>query len=142
MTRREELLVLADQRGYKVLEPPVDGTLDSVTIISPKGTRCIFQRQNGRRDPEINEGLSHELGHCETDSFYTALCAPACILRCEEIANRWAYRKMVPLHDLMEAIRDGETEPWQLAERLEVPEPMILRAVTYYMEALSVKIPK
>lgn len=132
MTRREELLDLADRRGYKVLEPPEDGALDSVTIISPRGTKCIFQRQEGRTEPEINEGLSHELGHCETDSFYTAICAPACILRCEEIANRWAYRKMVPISDLMGAIKDGETECWQIADRLCVPERMVRRAVEYY----------
>lgn len=137
MTKREELLALADERGYLVFEPPPDGTLDSVTIISPKGTRCVFVRQSGRGDADINERLAHELGHCEEDAFYTERSAPAARLRAENLARRWSYRKMIPLSALLSAFACGETEAWQIAERLSVPERMVREAAEYYRAALG-----
>lgn len=139
MTKREELLALADERGYLVIEPPPDGSLDSVTIISPRGTRCIFQRQEGKADTEINEALSHELGHCEEDAFYTEISSPAARLRAEGLADRWSYRKMIPPSALLAAFSDGCTEAWQIAERLSVPERMVKKAVEYYRAAFSVR---
>lgn len=141
MTVTEELLAFAEDRGYPVLEPPPDGILDSVAIISPKGTKCIFQRQVGKDEAEINEGLSHELGHCEEDAFYTELTAPAGRMRAEGLAKRWSYRRMVPLSAFVEAIEAKETEPWQIAERQKVPVRMVLEAAEYYRAALMERFP-
>jgi len=138
LTPKEELLALAEEHGYPVVEPPPDGILDSVTIITPKGTRVIFQRQIGRDDPEVVEGLSHELGHCETNAFYTELSAPAARYRAEEIARRWSYKKSVPLQKIIDAIARREAEPWQLAEELGVPERMVRAAIGYYRDVLAV----
>ena len=137
LTVTEDLLAFAEKRGYPVLEPPPDGILDSVAIISPRGTKCIFQRQNGKSEAEINHGLAHELGHCEEDAFYTELTPPAGRLRCEGLAKRWSYRRMVPLTAIMEAIQKKEAEPWQIAEKLCVPESLVLEAVEYYRTKIS-----
>lgn len=137
MTVTEELLAFAEERGYPVLEPPPDGILDSVAIISPKGTKCIFQRQEGKTDEQINQGLSHELGHCEEDAFYTELTSPAGRLRAEGLAKRWSYRRMIPISAILDAIREKEAEPWQIAEKLRVPVQMVVEAVEYYRAAFS-----
>lgn len=138
LTKKETLLAFAEEHGYPVVEPPPDGILDSVTIITPRGTQVIFQRQTGREDPEIVESLAHELGHCETDGFYTELSAPAARYRAEEMARRWSYKKTVPLRKIVDAIARREAEPWQLAEELGVPERMIRAAIGYYRDVLAV----
>jgi hypothetical protein len=134
-------LAFAEDRGYPVLEPPPDGILDSVAIISPKGTKCIFQRQVGKTEAEINHGLSHELGHCEEDAFYTELTSPAGRMRAEGLAKRWSYRRMVPVSAFVDAIQRRETEPWQIAEKLCVPVQMVLEAAEYYRAALTERFP-
>lgn len=137
LTVTEELLAFAEKRGYPVLEPPQDGILDSVAIISPRGTKCIFQRQNGKSEAEINHGLAHELGHCEEDAFYTELTPPAGRMRCEGLAKRWSYRRLVPITAVLEAIEEKESEPWQIAEKLRVPESLVLEAVEYYKTKIA-----
>lgn len=137
MTKREELLAFSEERGYDVLEPPPDGTIDYATIISPKGTRCIFARQQGKDEREISRGLAHEIGHCEENAFYTELSAPAARYRAEALADRWSYRRMIPLSGLLEAISERETELWQLAERFNAPEEMIREALEYYAAAFG-----
>lgn len=142
MTVTEELLAFAEERGYPVLEPPPDGILDSVAIISPRGTKCIFQRQTGKTAQEVNHGLAHEIGHCEEDAFYTELTSPAGRLRAEGLAKRWSYRRMVPVSAILDAIEEKEAEPWQIAEKLSVPVQMVVEAAEYYRAAFAQLMPE
>ena len=137
MTKTEELYAYAEENGYPVLEPPPDGTIDSMALLSPRGTPCVFLRERGYTAAEVNERLSHELGHCAEGAFYTALSAPTMRAKCEEQAQRWSYRKMVPLDALLDGLRDGLREPYEFAERLDVPPRMIAEAVAYYRAAFS-----
>lgn len=137
MTKTEELYAQAEEWGYPVLEPPPDGTIDSMAILSPRGTPCVFLRERGFKGEEVNERLAHEIGHCRTGAFYTALSAPTTRGKCEEKARRWSYRRMVPLDALLAGLRDGLREPYEFAERLEVPERMVREAVEYYRAAFA-----
>lgn len=137
MTKTEELYAQAEEWGFPVLEPPPDGTIDSMAILSPKGTPCVFLRERGFSREEVNEHLAHELGHCRTGAFYTALSAPTARGKCEETARRWSYRRMVPLEALIAGLRDGLRDPYEFSERLEVPASMIVEAVEYYRAALA-----
>ena len=44
---------------------------------------------------------------------------------------------MIPLSALLSAFACGETEAWQIAERLSVPERMVREAAEYYRAAFS-----
>ena len=79
--------------------------------------------------------LSHELGHCLTGSFYTTDSDVALRRRCEERADRWAIRRLVPLEALKHALARGMTQPHELAEYFGVPEPFLQKCVQYYKEA-------
>ena len=81
---------------------------------------------------EVKVCLAHELGHCQTGSFYSA--GSACDVRGknEAMADRWAYRRLVPRGELESAVRRGLTEPWELADYFDVPEPFLRRAMEYY----------
>ena len=76
--------------------------------------------------------LGHELGHCMTGAFYNRWAARDLRQKHENRANRWAYKKLVPRDELAQAIANGYTEPWELAEHFGVTEPFLLGAVEYY----------
>ena len=79
--------------------------------------------------------LAHEMGHCLTGSFYTTASDAALRRRCEERADRWAIRRLVPLEALKDALTRGMTQPHELAEYFGVPEPFLQKCVQYYKEA-------
>lgn len=139
LTKTEELYAYAEEQGYPVLEPPPGGTIDSMAMISPRGTPCIFFRSDGYTAAEQNERLSHEIGHCEEGAFYTILSAPTARGKCEEQARRWSYRKMVPLSAIMEGLSHGLRDVNEFSEFLEVPPQMVAEAVEYYRAAFSVR---
>jgi len=80
---------------------------------------------------EEKECLAHELGHCMTGSFYRVDTLES-RGRMEERANRWAYKVALPLSELSEALENGITEPWELAEYFDLPQKFIEKALCYY----------
>ena len=77
--------------------------------------------------------LGHELGHCVTGSFYSIHTAIDCRQRHENKADKWAIQALVPVEDLDAAIAGGCTELWELADRFEVTEEFIKKAICYYV---------
>lgn len=76
--------------------------------------------------------LAHELGHCETGSFYNRYAALDVRQRHENRADKWAIRRLVPEDDLDAAMADGcDTIP-ALADRFGVTEPFMAKAVCWY----------
>ena len=91
-------------------------------------------------DPLIQDGTSremvhmaHELGHCVTGSFYNRYAAIDHRLRHENRADKWAIENLIPIDALDEAVAEGYTELWDLAERFQVTEDFIKKAVCYYV---------
>ncbi len=78
--------------------------------------------------------LAHELGHCETGSFYNRYAARDVRQKHENRANKWAYKELVPEDELKNAVRQGYHEPWELAEYFGVTEAFLRGALTYYQE--------
>ncbi|MCI9588785.1 MAG: ImmA/IrrE family metallo-endopeptidase [Oscillospiraceae bacterium] len=76
--------------------------------------------------------LAHELGHCETGSFYNQYAALDIRRKHEIRADRWAYKKLVPREELWTAYQRGYREPWEMAEYFNVPEPFMRDALAYY----------
>lgn len=76
--------------------------------------------------------LAHELGHCETNSFYCQYAPLDERGRNEARAVRWAIKKLLPFPEMRAAMKAGYTELYQLAEYFEVPEDLIQQAVDYY----------
>lgn len=136
----QELLDLSDRRGYLHLPAEAAGGIDALAVQLPSG-RCAWAVEGrGITSAAYRDKVSHELGHCERNAFYTRFSAPTTREKCEQAAKRWQYRNMVPLSALASAIRDGDREAWQIAERLELPERLIREAVRYYREALGKKL--
>ena len=76
--------------------------------------------------------LAHEIGHCETGSFYSRYVKVDSRQRHENRADKWAIHKLIPSDRLNEAVSQGHTEIWELAEYFEVTEDFMRKAVCYY----------
>lgn len=76
--------------------------------------------------------LAHEIGHCETGSFYNVYSPCDIRARHEYRANKRAYQILVPHDDLIDAVNKGITETWDLAEYFDVPCDFMEKAIEYW----------
>lgn len=76
--------------------------------------------------------LAHELGHCETGSFYNRYAPCDVRQKHENQADKWAIKKLVPKDELEEAVAAGYTEVWELAELFEVTEDFMRKAICWW----------
>ena len=124
---------LAKQKKITVLDRPMPLN-GSMSVMLPDGT-CYIGMDNSIKDGDVQERvhLSHELGHCMTGSFYNVYAAIDCRRRHENRADKWAIRKLVPMKQLDDAIAQGCTQLWELAEYFGVTEALIRKAVCLYV---------
>ena len=129
----QNLYALARQQNIEVFPFPLPQT-GSMSIMEDSGACCIAM-DDAVLDGAVRERvhLSHELGHCITGSFYNRYAAVDCRQRHENRANKWAIEALIPVDALDEAIADGCTEVWELADRFQVTEDFIRKAVCYYV---------
>ena len=76
--------------------------------------------------------LGHELGHCMTGSFYNRYATCDVRRKHENRADKWAINQFVSEQELDEAIADGHTEMWDLADYFHVTEVFMRKAVCWY----------
>ena len=129
-----QLYDLAEQENIPICRFPLPQT-GSLSVMDDATGRCYIAM-----DPDIRDGgaservhLSHELGHCITGSFYSRYTAVDCRQRHENRANKWAVQALIPVDDLDDAIAEGCTEVWELADRFQVTEDFIRKTVCWYV---------
>lgn len=76
--------------------------------------------------------LAHELGHCETGSFYNPYAVCDVRRKHENRADKWAIRRLVPRAEYESALDDGCTTISALAERFGVTPEFMKKAVCLY----------
>ena len=76
--------------------------------------------------------LAHELGHCETGSFYNQYAALDVRQRHENRADKWAIQHLIPVEDLDEAVVEGCEDIPALSEHFCVTEDLMRKAVCWY----------
>lgn len=79
--------------------------------------------------------LAHELGHCETMSFYNIYSPFDIRGKHERRANNWAIKKLVPKSRYFSALKKGYDNVYSLAEYFGVTNDFMQKAVEYYKEA-------
>lgn len=124
---------IARQHNIEVVECPLPQN-GSLSIMDENG-RCFIGIDESVMDGDALERvhMGHELGHCETGSFYSIHTAVDCRQRHENRADKWAIKHLIPVQDLDEAVANGCTEIWDLAERFGVTEEFARKAVCYYV---------
>lgn len=76
--------------------------------------------------------LIHEIGHCKTGAFYNKYATCDVRQKHENRANKWAIKRFIKESKLDQAIADGYTEIWSLAEYFNVTEDFMRKAVCWY----------
>ena len=127
------LYALAQQQNIPVYRFPLPNT-GSMSLMD-EGGQCFIGMDEGVRDGGAQERvhLGHELGHCMTGSFYNRYAAVDCRQRHENQADKWAIQTLIPVEDLDEAVAEGCTEVWELAERFGVTEDFVKKVVCLYV---------
>ena len=131
MTLEEKLIDYAHTHGCEVYEFPLPET-DSVSVKVGEGHFIGIDTQKLENMTERSVRLAHELGHCETDSFYCVYSPLKTREKLERRANVWAIEHTVPLDRLRDYIEEGVREEWELAERFEVTVEFMHAAIEYY----------
>ena len=129
----KNLYDFAKQQNIEVIPFPLPEN-GSMSVMSDSGA-CAIGMDESVRDGGIQERvhLSHELGHCITGSFYNIHAAIDCRQRHENRADKWAVQTLIPVDDLDEAVAEGCTEVWELADRFGVTEEFVRKAVCWYV---------
>ena len=129
----QQLYDLAKEQNIPVLTYPMAHN-GSMSVMLSDG-RCYVGMDSALRDGGVQERvhLGHELGHCVTGSFYNIHAAVDSRRRQENRADKWAVLQLIPVDDLDDAVAQGCTELWELAERFGVTEDFVKKAVCYYV---------
>ena len=123
----------AKQQNIGVFSFPLPKT-GSLSFMEESGD-CFIGMDDSVRDGDVQERvhLGHELGHCVTGSFYSIYTAIDCRQRHENRADKWAICQLISVDALDEAVAQGCTELWELAERFGVTEQFMKKAVCYHV---------
>ncbi len=76
--------------------------------------------------------LAHEIGHCETGSFYNQFAVCDIRKKHENRADKWAIRRLVTRAEYEAALADGCTELSALANHFGVTPEFMRKAVCLY----------
>ena len=77
--------------------------------------------------------LAHELGHCETGSFYNQYATQDIRRKHENRADKWAIMKLVPRDELDADVEAGYSDVWSLADYFGVSVEFMRKAICLYM---------
>lgn len=109
------------------------GRAESISYQAPDGD-CYIAMDPRHLYTLANEKtrLAHEIGHCATGSFYNRYATCDIREKHEHRADKWAIEATVPWDELHNAIAEGHTEPWDLADYFGVTEDFIKKAICWY----------
>lgn len=107
---------------------------ESGSMCIQTGQRCYIGMDLGACQDEADERVhfAHELGHCMTGAFYNRWAACDVRQKYEHRADKWAIQRMIPEAALNDAVADGCTDICALAERFQVTEDFMRKAVCWY----------
>ena len=132
MTALSTLYEIAEQQNIVVYHFPLP-TVGSVSVMDAAGQCSIgLDLPHRRSRNELRVRLAHELGHCVTGSFYNRYSPADNRKRHENRADRWAVGRLIAREELDEAVAEGHTELWDLADYFGVDETFLKKAVCLY----------
>ncbi len=81
--------------------------------------------------------LAHELGHLLAGALYPVGQDQNTVLKHEQVAQRWAFKLLVPFDELLPLLKEGTDSVSELAERFEVTEEFMQKALGFYSETAT-----
>lgn len=126
------LCEFAEEVGIDIDECEMEWA-ESLSIPLPNG-KCAIAIDPSKlvSTAEAKAKLGHELGHCVTGSFYNRYAACDVRQKYENRANKWAIKELIPKDEFDDAVANGYTNIFQLAEYFDVSEDFMRMAVCWY----------
>ncbi len=106
-------------------------------LISPDGLLAIDYSKI-ETEADEKEILLEEIGHFCTNAFYPIDAPNRQWEKQEGRAQRFVFEKYYPPECIAEAMRDGDCEPWVLAERFDLPERFVREMLMFYTQVKGV----
>lgn len=131
----DDLYNLAESNGHEIMSFPIKYA--SAFAVEDSIGRCHIAMSDELTGPTRMVQLAHELGHCEYGGFYNYHSPYELRSRCENRADRWAFLKTLPLHEIQDAIQDGNDNLWDLADHFNVTPEFMQKALKFYIEQLG-----
>lgn len=127
----QELYQIAEDDRIPIFVLPIPES-GSMCIQTERG--CYIGLDDDVLESEASQRvhLAHELGHCITGAFYNRWAARDLRQKHEDRANRWAIQRLISQAELDQAVTDGYTSVWQLAEYFNVTEDFMRKAICWY----------
>lgn len=125
------LYAYARRNGHSVFQRKLN-RVNSLSVLLEDGSCVIGIDRSAMTAEQEKTQLAHEIGHCETGSFYSRYVKVDSRQRHENRADKWAIRKLIPVEKLDTAVAEGHTELWDLADYFGVTEEMMRKAVCLY----------
>ena len=122
------LCQLADQFGIEI---DYFSMRDTKSLAMPQGWIAL-DTDRIENTIEAKICLAHEMGHIETNSFYNVHSPLDVRQKHENRANKWAIKQLITEEELDEAVANGHTEIWDLADYFDVTEEFMRKAVCLY----------
>ena len=110
--------------------PICNGRTNAFTIQS--GNRYFIFIDFDLPEALFNSELYHEVGHCETDTVYTADTPVAERRKCERLAIRWAVQHSVPFGELVHALQNGVRDVYGISETFCISVDSAYKVLDYY----------
>ena len=107
-------------------------TCKALTMEIEEQYYILLNIENIKTEAEERCILAHEWGHCLKCAVHNISTTKETIRKNEYKADKVAVMELIPKKELDEAIRNGYTEVWQLAEHIGVTEDFIKQAFYIY----------
>lgn len=134
MVTYSELCDIAESSDILMLSGKLHNA-PSMAICDDGDCTIIFDYSKIDNTASLMVCTAHEIGHCETGSFYTPKSLEL-RERMEYRANKWAIKKLAPKDEMIKAMEKGNTEIWQLADFLGITEEMVKYAMWVYFDKM------
>lgn len=127
MTTVDTLYKIADENYINIHELKFD---EIISVSVPSNIAIDIKKIDNNID--LIDILSHELGHCITDSFYNPENILDLYEKQEYKANLWKIKQLLPLDEYIKAIAHGITDVRHLAYEYDLRYDFAEKTVEYY----------
>lgn len=105
---------------------------ESISVHTDDVDFILMDNQLITKTSEEKTHLAHEMGHCMTGSFYNVYSTLDIRQKHENRANKWAIENLISKQELDDAVAEGHTEVWDLAEYFDVTESFMRKVICWY----------
>lgn len=126
-----ELIQTAQEAGITIEYCSLPLT-ESITVQDDEGDIILIDYSLMNEGANARVHLAHEVGHSKTGAFYNIYSVLDIRQKHENRADKWAITHLISVGDLDEAVAEGYTDLWSLAEHFNVTVGFMQKVVCWY----------